>query len=100
MPSKEELDKLLPGANKGKSLQQEEDKPGIRVKVVQHHNCIDMGVDQFGDIVAKFLSEIDPKDIISVSPLNYSHKASTGDVLNDFGVMIIYNHQPKPKDSE
>ncbi len=99
MPSKEELDKLLPGANKGKSGTKEEDKPGVRVKVIQHHNCVDMGVDLFGDIVGKFLSELDAKDIVSVTPVNYAYKTSTGEVLGDFGVMIIYNHVPKPKDA-
>lgn len=99
MPSKEELDKLLPNASKSTpAAQSTEDKPGVRVKTVQHHLCIDMGKDLFGDMVAKILDPIDPDDIINVSPLAYSHKDSSGDILQDFGVMIIYNHRPEKKE--
>jgi len=99
MPSKEELDKLLPGANKSSpAAQAEGNKAGIRVKCVQHHLCIDMGKDLFGDMVAKILDPIDAEDIVNVSPISYSHKDSSGDILHDFGVMIIYNHRPEKKD--
>jgi len=100
MPSKEELEKLLPNASKGAKSTTEEDKPGIRVKVVQHHLCIDMGKDKFGETVAKILDPIPPEDIINVSPLSYSYKESGGDIIHDFGVMIIYHHKPKPAEKK
>ena len=95
MPSKEELAKLLPGANKGPSAAVTEEKEGMRVKVFQHHLCIDMGKDLFPDMVAKTLDSIDKSDIISVSPLAYSYKDSGGDIISDFGVMIVYYHRLK-----
>jgi hypothetical protein len=95
MPSKEELDQLLPGAKKGPATKASEDKAGVKVKVFQHHLCIDMGKDLFPGMVADTLDAIDKEDIINISPLNYSYKDSGGDIITEFGVMIIYNHRSK-----
>ncbi len=96
MPSKAELDMLLPGAKKGPASGAVEDKAGVRVKVFQHHLCIDMGKDLFPGMVASTLEAIPKEDIINISPLNYSYKDSGGDIITEFGIMIIYNYKPTP----
>ena len=96
MPSKEELAALLPGAQRGKSdAQAAADAPGIKVKSIQHHLCIDMGKDTFDAQVAKLLNSIPREDIISVNPLSYSYKDSGGDIIADYGVILIYEKKAK-----
>lgn len=95
--SKEEAAALLPGARKGPSKNQSEEKPGIRMKCIQHHHCCDMGKDHFAETVEKTLEAIDPKDIINISPVAYSYKDSQGEMLQDFGVMVIYHHRGASK---
>ena len=91
LPSKEELAALLPGAQRSKNdAALNADAPGIKVKTIQHHLCIDMGKDLFDGQVAKLLATIPREDIISVNPLSYSYKDSGGDIIADFGVMVIY----------
>lgn len=91
MPSKEELAALLPGAQRGRAdAKAAEDAPGIKVKSIQHHLCIDMGKDTFDAQVAKLLNSIPREDIINVSPLSYSYKDSGGDIIADYGVIVIY----------
>lgn len=97
MPSKEELAALLPGAQRGKSGAEAADAPGIKVKSIQHHLCIDMGKDTFDAQVAKVLGSIPREDIISVNPLSYSYKDSGGDIIADFGVMVIYEKKAAEK---
>lgn len=91
MPSKEELAALLPGAQRGKAAANlAADAPGIKVKTIQHHLCIDMGKDLFDAQVAKILNSIPRENIVNVSPLSYSYKDSSGDIIADYGVMVIY----------
>lgn len=91
MPSKEELAALLPGAQRAKGAGEvPADAAGIKVKTIQHHLCIDMGKDLFDAQVAKVLNTIPREDIVSVSPLSYSYRNSGGDIIADYGVMIIY----------
>lgn len=98
MPSKEELDALLPGANRGKSeTAAAADAPGIKVKTIQHHLCIDMGKDLFDEQVAEVLNSIPREDIINVNPLAYSYKDSGGDIISDYGVMIVYEKKGEDK---
>jgi len=98
MPSKEELAALLPGANRGKNdAASAADSPGIKVKTIQHHLCIDMGKDLFDAQVAKILNSIPREDIINVNPLAYSYKDSGGDIIADYGVMVIYEKKAEEK---
>lgn len=92
---KQDLANLLPGVSKGSSGKATDDKPGVRVKTFQHHLCIDMGKDLFPKLVGEALSAIDKEDLINISPLSYSYKDSQGEIIAEFGVMIIYNHNPK-----
>ena len=89
IPAGTDLASLMPNQKK-KSAAEGDAGPGIRVKCFQHHLCIDMGKDLFDGMVAKFLAGVAKEDIITASPLSYSYKDSTGDIITEYGVMIIY----------
>ena len=92
--SKEELAALLPGAKKGGGKKEEKkDAPGFKVKTFLHHLCIDMGNDLFPQMVEKALNEMKREDIINCTPISYSYKNSGGDIIQDYGVMIIYEQK-------
>lgn len=89
IPTGTDLASLMPNQKK-KAAAEGDAGPGIRVKCFQHHLCIDMGKDLFDGMVAKFLAGVAKEDIITASPLSYSYKDSTGDIITEYGVMIIY----------
>jgi hypothetical protein len=93
VPSGTDLAALLPNQKKKSVGGDGDSSPGIKVKCFQHHLCIDMGKDLFAGMVSKFLAGVDKEDIISATPLSYSYKDSGGDIITDYGVMIIYTQK-------
>ncbi|MBG89321.1 MAG: hypothetical protein CMO80_20830 [Verrucomicrobiales bacterium] len=90
IPSGKDLAALLPNQKKA-GHDDHEKGPGMRVKSIQHHLCIDMGKDLFDATVAKFIKTVPKEDIVSITPLSYSYKDSGGDIISDYGVMIVYH---------
>ena len=92
--SKEELAALLPGAKKGGAkTEKKEDAPGFKVKTLQHHLCIDMGNDLFPKMAEDILNKIKREDLITCTPINYSYKNSGGDLIQDYGLVIVYEQK-------
>jgi len=63
----------------------------IRVKTIRHTDCIEVGHDNFDAVVSSFLGKIGEANIVSLTPLTYTHlDIGSQKLLTDFGVMVVY----------
>ena len=63
----------------------------IRVKCIRRTDCVEVGRDRFDEVVTELLQKIGETNLISVTPLTYTHMdLGTRQLMTDFGVMIIY----------
>jgi DNA-directed RNA polymerase subunit RPC12/RpoP len=63
----------------------------LRVKSIRHVDCVEVGRDKFDDVVGSFLEKVGQENLVSVTPLNYSHlDIASQKQLTDYGVLIIY----------
>jgi hypothetical protein len=63
----------------------------IRIKCIRRTDCVEVGRDRFDEVVTDFLQKIGETNLISVTPLAYTHMdLGTRQLMTDFGVMIIY----------
>ncbi len=63
----------------------------IKVKSIKHTDCIEVGHDKFDEVVSGFLGKIGEQNLISITPLTYTHlDIGTQKLMTDFGVLIIY----------
>jgi len=63
----------------------------IRIKTIRHTDCIEVGHDRFDEMVTQFLQKVGEDNIISITPLTYTHlDIGTQKLLTDYAVMIVY----------
>jgi DNA-directed RNA polymerase subunit RPC12/RpoP len=63
----------------------------LRVKSIRHIDCVEVGHDKFDETVTKFLEKIGDQNLVSVTPLAYTHlDIASQKQLTDYGVMILY----------
>jgi DNA-directed RNA polymerase subunit M/transcription elongation factor TFIIS len=63
----------------------------IRVRVIRHSDCVELGVDSYEKHVAEFLNKVGEENIINLSTLTYNHlDLATEKILVDYGIQIIY----------
>ena len=63
----------------------------LKVKTIRHSDCIEVGRDRFDDIVCQFLAKIGESNIVSITPINYSHQElATRAWITDFGVIVVF----------
>ncbi len=63
----------------------------IRVKTIRHTDCIEVGHDRFDEIVSNFLIKVGEPNVISITPLTYTHlDIGTQKLMTEFGVLIVY----------
>ena len=63
----------------------------IKVKTIKHTDCIEVGHDNFDEVITTFLNKVGEQNIISLTPLTYTHiDIGSQKLLTDFGVMIVY----------
>jgi ribosomal protein S27E len=63
----------------------------IRVKTIRHTDCIEVGHDKFDEFVTNFLQKVGQVNIISITPLTYTHvDIGSQKVLADYAVMVVY----------
>lgn len=63
----------------------------LRVKTFKRSECMEVGKDNFDDVVSAFLSEVGEDHIISVHPISYAHQdLASRSWVDDYGVMIVY----------
>jgi DNA-directed RNA polymerase subunit RPC12/RpoP len=63
----------------------------IRVKTLRHTDHIEVGKDLFDDHVSAILQKIGEQNIISITPISYTHMdMATRAWITDYGVMVVY----------
>lgn len=63
----------------------------MRVKTIRHTDCIEVGRDKFDEVVTSFLHKVGEPNVISLTPLSYTHlDIGSQKLLTDFAVMIVY----------
>lgn len=63
----------------------------MRVKTIRHTDCIEVGHDKFDEFVSVFLQKVGEDNLVSVTPLTYTHlDIGSQKILTDYAVMIVY----------
>lgn len=63
----------------------------VRIKTIRRTDCVEVGRDRFDEIVSELLNKIGEQNIISTTPIAYTHlDLSSRQLMTDFGVMIIF----------
>lgn len=63
----------------------------IRLKTIKRGSCVEVGHDLFDEKVTEFLNKVGRENIIHMSSVAYGAMDSTGHMLPDYGIMIVYN---------
>ena len=61
-----------------------------RIKCIKRINCVEVGHDLFEEKVAKAIDKIGDENVVSLHPISYGYMDTTGNMLPDYGVMIVY----------
>jgi DNA-directed RNA polymerase subunit RPC12/RpoP len=63
----------------------------VRIKTIKHSDCVEVGKDRFDDVVSELLQKIGAENIISISPISYSHTdLATRQLVQDFAVLVVF----------
>ena len=82
---------LIEKAPKPLEVAAKESDRRMRVKTIRHTDCIEVGHDRFDEIISDFLAKVGEPNIISITPISYTHlDIGTQKLMTDFGVMIVY----------
>ena len=63
----------------------------IKLKIFRHTDCVEVGRDRYEEMVGAFLNKVGEENIISLTPLNYTHiDLATCHILTEYAIQIIY----------
>lgn len=63
----------------------------LQIKCIRRTDCVEVGHDRFDEIVTGFLQKIGETNLVSITPLTYTHlDLGTRQLMTDFGVMVIF----------
>jgi DNA-directed RNA polymerase subunit RPC12/RpoP len=63
----------------------------IKVKTLRHSDHVEVGKDLFDDHVSQILQKIGETNIISISPIAYTHlDLATRQWITDYGVIVVH----------
>jgi DNA-directed RNA polymerase subunit RPC12/RpoP len=69
---------------------QKHEEKKIRVKTIKRGACVEVGHCLFDEKVTDFLNKIGRENIIHISAIGYGAMDSTGHMLPDYGIMVVY----------
>lgn len=82
---------LIKKPNKPLEVAAKDTEKKIRTKTIRHTDCIEVGKDRYDEIVSEFLQRVGRDNIISISPINYTHMdLGTRALMTEYGVTIVY----------
>ena len=67
-----------------------DEPPKIRCKTIKRGSCVEVGHDLFDEKVTEFLNKVGQENIIHMSAIGYGAMDSTGHMLPDYGILIVY----------
>ncbi len=83
---------LIKKSNKPLEVAAKDTEKKIRTKTIRHTDCIEVGKDRYDEFVSDFLQKVGKDNIISISPINYTHMdLGTRALMMEYGVTIVYN---------
>jgi len=63
----------------------------LKVKTIRHTDCIEVGHDKFDEVVSNFLQKIGETNIVSLTPMTYTHlDIGSQKLMTDYAVMVVY----------
>ncbi len=63
----------------------------LRIRSIRRTDCVEVGKDLFDERVSEFLAAVGETNIVSITPLAYTHMdMATRQLMTDYGVMIVY----------
>ena len=63
----------------------------LKVKTIRHSDCVEVGHDKFDEVATTFLNKVGEPNIVSVSPMTYTHiDLVSQKLITDYAVMIVY----------
>lgn len=63
----------------------------LRMRTIKRTECLEVGHDRFDETVSEFLGKIGQENIVSVTPISYSHfDLNTRANMTDYGVIIVF----------
>jgi ribosomal protein S27E len=63
----------------------------LKVKTIRHSDCVEVGHDKFDEVATAFLNKVGEPNIVSVSPMTYTHiDLVSQKLITDYAVMIVY----------
>ena len=82
---------LIQKAQKPLEVAAREGAKQLRIRCVRRTDCVEVGRDRFEEIVTDILNKVGETNIVSITPLTYTHQdMGSHAILTDYGVMIIY----------
>jgi hypothetical protein len=82
---------LVKNTSKPLDVAAKESDKKIRVKTIRHTDCVEVGRDRYDEIVTSFLQRVGRENIVSISPINYTHiDMATKSLMSEYGVSIVY----------
>ena len=63
----------------------------MKVKTIRHTDCIEVGHDKFDEMVTAFLQRVGETNIVSLTPLTYTHlDIGSQKLMTDYAVLVVY----------
>jgi DNA-directed RNA polymerase subunit RPC12/RpoP len=63
----------------------------LRIRTIKRTECLEVGHDKFDEVVSEFLGKVGPENVVSVTPITYSHfDLNTRQSMTDYGVITVY----------
>lgn len=63
----------------------------MRVRTIKRTECLEVGHDKFDEVVSEMLAKVGQENLVSVTPISYSHlDLNTRQNIIDYGVIIVY----------
>ena len=63
----------------------------LRIRTIKRTECLEVGHDKFDEVVSEMLAKVGQENLVSVTPITYSHfDLNTRANMTDYGVIIVY----------
>ncbi|MEO6182590.1 MAG: hypothetical protein ABIP71_05740 [Verrucomicrobiota bacterium] len=63
----------------------------VRIRTIKRTECLEVGHDRFDETVSEFLGKIGQENVVSVTPITYSHfDLNVRQNMTDYGVLLVY----------
>jgi DNA-directed RNA polymerase subunit RPC12/RpoP len=91
VPEHKSTESLIVKAKAPLEVAAKETDKKTKVKTIRHTDCIEVGHDKFDEVVTNFLQKVGEANVISLSPLTYTHlDIGSQKLMTDYAVLVVY----------